>query len=65
MGFVKDLVALVEKEGAGYDFATLSRRTAGPAHLVRRHGRAPDVAALTQWIDWAFAQAKAALAKAA
>ena len=36
--FAKKLVALVEKEGAGYDFAALPRCAGGPAHLVRRHG---------------------------
>ena len=63
--FSKKLVALVEKEGAGYDFALLPRCAGGPAHLVRRHRRGQDVALLTQWIDWAFAETKATLAKAA
>ena len=35
--FSKKLVALVEKEGAGYDFALLPRCAGGPADLVRRH----------------------------
>ena len=43
----------------------LSRRASGPAHLVRRDGRAADVVALTQWLDCAFALEKAKLAKAA
>ena len=43
----------------------LSRRAAGPAHLVRRHGGGERRRALTQWLDWAFAETKSALAKAA
>ena len=43
----------------------LSRRAARPAHLVRRDGRDGDVAALMQWVDWAYAETKAGLAKAA
>src|SRR5437763_8853559 len=63
--FVKDLVALIERERAAYDIAT--RRDAPPGLriwcgcTVERS----DLAALTPWIDWAFAQAKASLAKAA
>ena len=38
--FVKDLVGALEKEGVAYDIARLSRCAAGPAHLVRRDGRA-------------------------
>jgi len=36
--FAKKLVALVEKEGAGYDFAHYPRCAGGLAYLVRRHG---------------------------
>src|ERR1700689_2167070 len=63
--FTKRLVALVEKEGAGYDFAHYRD---GPAGLLIWGGatvEAADVALLTQWIDWAFAEAKASLARAA
>src|SRR2546423_823138 len=63
--FVKDPVALIEKEGAAYDIAT--HRDAPPGLRIwcgctveRSH-----VAALTPWIDWAFEHAKAALPKAA
>jgi phosphoserine aminotransferase len=46
--FAKKMATLLEKEKAGYDIGILSRRAAGPAHLVRRHGReASDLEALT------------------
>src|SRR5580698_6239090 len=63
--FIKKMVGLVEKEGAGYDFA--GHRDA-PAGLRIWYGatiEASDVALLTQWIDWAFAEIKAQLPKAA
>ncbi len=44
----------------------LPRCTARPAHLVRGDRRTQrDIEALTPWLDWAFAEAKAALPKAA
>ncbi len=43
----------------------LSRRARRASHLVRLDGRASDVEALTLWLDWAYAKAKDALAKAA
>src|SRR5258705_12635106 len=63
--FAKRLVALVEKEGAGYDFAHYRDAPAGLRLLCGATGEAKDVALLTQWIDWAFAETKAALPKAA
>src|SRR5258708_37092504 len=57
--------ALGEKEGAGYDLANYRDAPAG----LRIWGGAPveakDVSLLTQWIDWAFAETKASLLKAA
>jgi phosphoserine aminotransferase len=35
----KDIVSLLDKEGVGLRHRRLSRRAAGPAHLVRRHRR--------------------------
>ncbi len=63
--FVKKLVAAVEKEGAGYDFAHYRDAPAGLRIWCGATVEASDVALLTQWIDWAFAEAKASLAKAA
>src|SRR4051794_40172762 len=63
--FSKKLVALVEKEGAGYDFAYYRDAPAGLRIWCGATVEASDVALLTQWIDWAFAETKATLAKAA
>src|ERR1700744_1952374 len=63
--FCKRLVALVEKENAGFDFAHYRDAPAGLRIWCGATVEASDVALLTQWIDWAFAEAKASLAKAA
>src|SRR5882724_8665613 len=63
--FVKDLVALIEREGAAYDIATHRDAPPGLRIWCGCTVEKSDVAALTPWIDWAFAQAKASLAKAA
>ncbi|MGC2776338.1 MAG: phosphoserine transaminase [Bradyrhizobium sp.] len=63
--FAKKLVSLVEKENAGFDFAHYRDAPAGLRIWCGATVEAKDVALLTQWIDWAFAEAKAALPKAA
>jgi phosphoserine aminotransferase len=63
--FVKDLVARIENEGAAYDIATHRDAPPGLRIWCGCTVERSDVAALTPWIDWAFAQAKASLAKAA
>src|SRR5438067_9312047 len=63
--FVKDLVALIEKEGAAYDIATHRDARPGLRILCDCTVEASDLHKLTPWIDWAFAQAKDALPKAA
>src|SRR3954470_6883159 len=63
--FAKKLVALVEKEGAGYDFAHYRDAPAGLRIWCGATVEASDVALLTQWIDWAFAEMKSTLARAA
>jgi len=63
--FCKKLVALVEKENAGFDFAHYRDAPAGLRIWCGATVEARDVELLTQWIDWAFAETKAALPKAA
>jgi phosphoserine aminotransferase len=63
--FIKKMVGLVEKEGAGYDFAGHRDAPAGLRIWCGATVEASDVALLTQWIDWAFAETKAQLPKAA
>jgi phosphoserine aminotransferase len=63
--FAKKLVALVEKEGAGYDFAHYRDAPPGLRIWCGATVEAGDVALLTRWIDWAFAEMKSSLAKAA
>jgi phosphoserine aminotransferase len=63
--FAKKLVALVEKEGAGFDFAHYRDAPAGLRIWCGATVEANDVALLTQWIDWAFAEVKSQLPKAA
>ena len=63
--FIKKLVGLVEKEGAGYDFAGHRDAPAGLRIWCGATVEANDVLLLTQWIDWAFTEAKAQLPKAA
>src|SRR5579871_3730106 len=63
--FIKKMVGLVAKEGAGYDFAGHRDAPAGLRIWCGATIEAGDVALLTQWIDWAFAETRAQLSKAA
>jgi phosphoserine aminotransferase len=63
--FVKQIEAVLDKEDAAYDIA--GHRDA-PPHLRIWAGctiEASDLEILTGWLDWAFAEARAGLAKAA
>ena len=62
--FVKSMAAAARKRRRRLRHRRLSRRAAGPAHLVRRHRRAADVEALTHG-STGPTPAKVALAKAA
>jgi len=63
--FAKKLVAAVEKEGGGYDLGAYRDAPPGLRIWCGATVEASDVAVLTQWLDWAFAETKASLAKAA
>jgi phosphoserine aminotransferase len=62
--FAKKLVALVEKEKAGYDLGAYRDAPAGLRIWCGATVESADVAALTHWLDWAFATAKAEVAAA-
>ncbi|WP_400766321.1 phosphoserine transaminase [Methylosinus sporium] len=59
------LVGLVEKEGAGFDFGAYRDAPPGLRIWCGATVEASDVIALTQWIDWAYAEAVSQAAKAA
>src|SRR3569623_348576 len=63
--FAKKLVALVEKEGAGYDLGAYRAAPPGLRIWCGASDETADVAALTHWLDRAYADTTASLAKAA
>lgn len=61
----KKMVAMIEKEGAGYDFGAYRDAPPGFRIWCGATVEASDVALLTRWLDWAYAEAYAAATQAA
>ena len=60
----KKMAAMIESEGAGYDFGAYRDAPPGFRIWCGATVETADVALLTQWLDWAYAQACADAAQA-
>ena len=63
--FAKSVASLLEKQGVAYDVGAYRDAPAGLRVWCGATVETSDVKALVEWLAWAFAEAKAGLAKAA